>query len=267
MKKKIFRWVKLIVLLYCIIGIGIYYLQDKILFHPQPVGRDSTYNFAAAYREVNLPYSKDVNINIIEFTTKDTPVKGVVLYFHGNRNNISRYAAYAPNFTRNGYEVWMMDYPGYGKSTGDFTEQQLYNWALVFYTLARARYSPGQIILYGKSMGTGIAAQLATIRDSKALILESPYYSLPSIVSSYFPVYPMERMIHFKIPTWQYLQQVPTTVTIFHGTDDGVIRFGNCKRLLPYLKKEDQLIKIEGGSHNDLSDYPLYQQKLDSLLR
>lgn len=266
MKKQIFRWVKIIVLLYCVIGIGIYYLQDKLLFHPQAVSPDSSYQFAAPFREVNLPYSRDVNINIVQFTTPDTPAKGVVLYFHGNRKNIGRYAEYAPNFTKNGWEVWMIDYPGYGKSTGEFTEQQLYDWALIFYKLASVHYQPNQIILYGKSMGTGIAAQLASIRDTRALILESPYYSMPSIVGTYMPVYPVERMIHFKIPTWKYLQNVTAPVTIFHGTDDGVIRFGNCKRLVPYLKKSDELVSIEGGSHNDLSTFEPYHRKLDSLL-
>ena len=70
----------------------------------------------------------------------------------------------------------MIDYPGFGKSTGVFSEQLLYDWALTLYKLARAYYSPDSIIIYGKSMGTGIAAQLASIRDCRHLILETPYY-------------------------------------------------------------------------------------------
>lgn len=266
-KKKLFRWIKVIVLVYCLIGIALYYLQDKILFRPVPVERTVDYQFPVPYREVNLPYTYTSNISVIQFPTRDSVAKGVVLYFHGNRENISWYAKHAPRFTTHGYEVWMIDYPGYGKSTGEFTEQRLYDWALQLYKLARARYTPDSIILYGKSMGTGIAAQLGAVRDCKKLILETPYYSFPSIIGAYFPVYPVERMIRCKIPTWQYLQEVTAPVTIFHGTSDGVIRYSNAKRLQPFLKPGDEFVTIEGGSHNDLGSYPLFQQKMDSLLR
>lgn len=267
MKKKHIRWISIVIMIYCLIGIGIYYLQDKVLFHPEPVDINHHYNFPAPYREVNIPYATGVNMNVIQFTTTRPAPLGVVLYFHGNKQNITRYAPVAPAFTKQGYEVWMLDYPGYGKSTGPFTEQRLYDWALVFYKLARARFKPDSIILYGRSMGSGIAAQLAAIRDCRHLVLETPYYSFPAVIGAYCPLYPVERMIRFKIPTWQYLQQVTAPVTIFHGTRDGVIRYSNAQRLKPFLKPGDQFITIEGGSHNDLNSFPLYQQKLDALLQ
>jgi uncharacterized protein len=267
MKKKIVRWLKIILIIYCLIGISVYYLQDKILYHPRPVPADSTYTFTNPYVEINIPFTTTSTINVIRFKSKDSVVKGVVLYFHGNRWNVAHYADRVPDFTKNNYEVWMIDYPGYGKSTGTFAEQELYDWALILYKLARVHYSSDSIVIYGKSMGTGIATQLASIRDCKELILETPYYSLPSILGTYFPIYPVERMVHIKIPTWQYLQQVTAPVTILHGTKDALIPIRNAKRLLPYLKKEDRFFTIEGGSHNDLSSFTEYQQKLDSLLR
>jgi alpha-beta hydrolase superfamily lysophospholipase len=267
MKKKIYRWISLLVMLYCLIGIGLYYFQDKIMFRPEVLAANYNYNFHEPYKEVNLPFNEQTNINIVQFTTKDSVPRGVVLYFHGNKRNIDRYAQYASTFTKHGYEVWMIDYPGYGKSTGTLTEQRVYDWALIFYKLARARFSPDSIIIYGKSMGTGFATQLASIRDCKKLILETPYYSFPSVIGAYFPIYPVERIIRFKVPTWQYMQQVTAPVTIFHGTSDGVIRYSNCQKLKTVLKPNDEFITIDGGSHNDLSTYPLFQQKLDSLLK
>jgi uncharacterized protein len=267
MKKIIFRWLKAIVLIYCTLGICIYYLQEKILFHPKEVKPDYNYNFPYIYKEVNLPVTIHVTMNIIQFVPKDTPVKGVVLYFHGNRDNVSWYAHFAPNFTKNNYEVWMIDYPGFGKSTGEFSEDQLYKWSLIFYKLARARFAKDSIIIYGKSMGTGIAAQLASVRDCKKLILETPYYNLPSVMGTHFPIYPVQTMIRFKIPTYKYLPNVTAPVTIFHGNNDWIIPHSNSNRLRPFLKPNDEFITIEGGSHNDLATFPLYQQKLDSLLK
>ncbi len=266
MKRKIiFRWAKVIVAVYCVAGIALYYFQDKLLFHPEPVLLNQSYDFHVPYNEVNIPYNATSNLNVVQFKTKDSP-HGVVLYFHGNRNNISHYVRFVPEFTRTGYEVWMMDYPGFGKSTGEFSEKMIYDWALLLYKLARNNFPPDSIILFGKSMGSGIAAQLASIRDTKSLILETPYYSIPSIIRQYAPVYPLQQMIHFKIPTYQFLQKVTAPITIFHGTDDGVIRYGSAKALKPFLKPGDEFVTIEGGSHNNLHESKIFQQKLDSIL-
>lgn len=236
------------------------------MFRPVALPEDHVYKFEQPFKEVNIPFDESSNINVIQFQSARQPVKGVVLYFHGNRSNTGFYARFAPLFTKHGYEIWMLDYPGYGKSTGELTEQRLYDWALTMYKLARTRFSPDSIVIYGKSMGTGIAAQLASVRDCKHLLLETPYYNFPSVISQYAPIYPLNSMIKFKMPTYQYLQNVAAPVTIFHGTDDGIITYRNAKRLRPFLKEMDEFVSIRGGSHNDLSTFGIYRQKLDSIL-
>jgi len=266
-RKKIFRWVKVMVLIYCLIGIGFYYLQDLILFHPEPISSNTKYQFNVPFDEINIPYNKETVLNIVRFKTKDSVPKGVVLYFHGNRKNIGWYEKYSVNFTKNGYEVWMMDYPGFGKSKGKFKEQELYDYALQFYKLARSKFQPTQIVIYGKSFGTCLATELASIRDCKYLILEAPCYSMSSLVSHYMPIFPVSRMLHYQFPNNIYIKEVTAPILIMHGTSDGIIPFGNAKRLVPLLKPNDQFIPIDGGSHNDLSDFPQFHQALDSLLR
>ncbi|RYF96551.1 MAG: alpha/beta fold hydrolase, partial [Chitinophagaceae bacterium] len=180
-KRRIFRWLRLFVLIYALLGILVYYLQNYLILHPKVLPPGHTFTFTEQFRELNIPYNANSVINIVQFKTRDSFPKGVVLYFHGNRDNITRYASMAPLVTKNGYEIWMIDYPGFGKSTGEFTEKRLYEWALVFYKLARAKYATDSIIIYGRSLGSGVAAQLASIRDCKRLILETPYYSMPSV--------------------------------------------------------------------------------------
>ena len=265
-KNKWKRWVKLAIIVYILIGVAIYFLQDMLLFHPVQLKQNEKYDFSEPHREVNIPVNNQSNLNIIQFTTKDSLPAGVVLYFHGNKRNIAWYAKFAPFFTKHNYEVWMIDYPGYGKSTGKFDEQTLYAWAKLLYKLARSRYPADSIIVYGKSLGTGIAAQLASTNNCKRLILETPYYSLTSMAKRYFFMYPVDWMIHYKIPTWQYLQKVEVPITIFHGTNDGLIPYRNCERLKKLLKKDDEFISIENGSHNDLYTFPQTVSKLDSLL-
>jgi alpha-beta hydrolase superfamily lysophospholipase len=266
MNKKFFRWLKIIVLAYCIIGIAFYYLQDYILFHPEPLSKNAKYQFSNKYNELNIPYNKETTLNIIQFKT-DSAAKGLVLYFHGNRKNIGWYEKYAGNFTKKGYEVWMLDYPGFGKSTGKFAEQALYGYALQLYKLARTKYKSSEIIIYGKSLGTCIASQLASIRDCKYLILETPCYSITSLAAHYLPIYPVSRMLHYHFPTNEYLKEATAPIIIFHGTDDGVVPYSNAKRLISVLKQNDEFVTIDGGSHNDLNNFPVFHQKLDSLLK
>jgi len=265
-KRKLFRWSRLFLLIYAILGIAIYWLQDFFLFRPEPLGNKHRYAFTEPHREVNLQMDANSLMNIVQFSCRDSVPRGVVLYFHGNRKNIGWYARYAHNFTQYGYEVWMLDYPGYGKSTGSFSEQRLYDYASQLYLLARKKYGADQLIIYGKSMGTGIAAELASRHSCRRLILETPYYSLTSLASHYFPIYPVGQMIRYKIPTWKYLQQVSAPVTILHGTADGVIPYSNSKQLMEVLKPGDEYVTIAGGSHNDLDNFPLFHRKLDSLL-
>lgn len=265
-RKKIWKWVRLGVLIYALGGIAIYYLQDYFLFQSTPLRGNHKYNFSIPYREVNIAVTQQQNLNIIQFETAGPP-KGVVLYFHGNRKNISWYAGFAPMFTVHGYEVWMIDYPGYGKSTGKITEETLYNYALQLYKLAMKQYSADSILVYGKSMGTGLATYLASNVACKRVILETPYYSLSSLGSHFFPIYPMERMMNVDIPSWEYLKDVSEPVSIFQGTDDWIVPMSNALKLKPLLKKTDEFITIKDGSHNDLRGYPLFTMKLDSLLK
>jgi alpha-beta hydrolase superfamily lysophospholipase len=259
---------KIVAVIYILVGVALYFLQDKFLFHPTALPSDYFFHFDQPFEEKNIQYDNSTRFNIVRFIRRDTSLKkGAVIYCHGNMDNITHYAKFVSNFTKHGYEVWMMDYPGFGKSTGDLNEELMYRETLEVYKMVRAAgWDPDHIIIYGKSLGTGIAAHLASIRDCKRLILESPYYNVENLVSHFCWMYPTSWMIHYKIPTNQWLQKVTAPVTIFHGSDDGTIPFSNAEKLKAIFKPGDELIPIQGGHHNDLNDSPLMKQKLDSLL-
>lgn len=263
------RGLQIAVVLYAVIGIAVYYLQDYFLFHPEPLTKASKYQFEQPFAELNIPIAEGINMNVVRFlpaADSTKPAKGAVLYFHGNKKNIAHYAGYASYFTSREFEVWMPDYPGFGKSTGELTEDLLHEFARQTYKLARSRYASDSIFIYGKSLGTGVAAQLATNSATKSLILETPYYSIHSLFSRYLPIYPVSRMIHMEFPTYQYLPRVLAPILIVQGTDDGVVPYSNASRLKPLLKAGDRFVTIEGGSHNDLTQYDQYQKSIDSVL-
>lgn len=265
-KQNAFRWLKTIILLYCGIGIALYYLQEKFLFHPVALSHDHVFDFKQPFEEIDIPFNNTDTVNMVKFFPADSVRKGVVLYYHGNKGNIERYAGFAQNFTKQGYEVWMEDYPGFGKSTGERTEKKLYEQATQVYKMAAAKYRPDSIIIYGKSLGTGIASFIASTQDARRLILETPYCSIPDLFSYYAPVYPTGQMSTYKIPQEEFLQEVKMPVAAFHGTDDGVIPYRCAVKLKKVFKPGDEFITIPGGTHHNLDGYPLYRQKLDSLL-
>ena len=265
-RRKIIRWITVITFFYCSIGIALFYLQGKFLFHPQPLPKDYVFKFEIPFKEATIPMNARDTLSLVQFFPEIPAPRGVVLYFYGNRGNVNYYAKYVTNFTKKGYEVWIPDYPGFGKTNGKLSEEMMYKEATEVYKLARSKFMVDSIIVYGKSLGTGFAAYIAAKQECRRLILETPYYSIPDLFSSYAPIYPTNRMSHFKFPVGEYLKDVEEPVTIFQGASDGVIFYRNASKLKNVLKSGDEFITIEKGSHNNLNDFPLFHAKLDSVL-
>jgi uncharacterized protein len=266
-KKKIFRWAKIITILYAAIGIGLFYFQEKFIFHPTKLASNYTFQFDAKFEEINIPFNETDTMNLIKFLPSDSIRKGIVIYYHGNMNNVEHYAGFTKPFTNKGYEVWMMDYPSFGKSRGAITEQKLYEQAMMVKKMADEKYNSDSIIIYGKSLGTGIAAYIASGTKAKMLILETPYYSIPALYDCYAPIYPTTAMANFKIPTYQYIQAVKYPITIFHGTSDWVIPYPSSAKLKAFLKSTDKYITVPDADHININKTSIYLNAIDSLLQ
>jgi uncharacterized protein len=266
-RKKLFRWLKIILLFYCTIGIALFYLQEIFLFHPVKLSADYKFNFPGKYEEMMIPLNETDTMSLVKFYPVDSLRKGIVIYFHGNRENINRYAPFVTPFTKLGYEVWMEDYPGFGKSAGVITEKKLYDQALQIQKLAALKYSSDSIIIYGKSLGTGIAAYTAANSEAKMLILESPYYSIPALFDCYAFIYPNKQMSTYKIPVYNFLEDVNYPVVIFHGTDDWVVPYRCSSKLKTVLKPADKYITIYKADHHNINQTRVYYKAIDSLLR
>lgn len=267
-RKRIFNLLKILICIYCLAGIVLWQLQDMILLHPKKLKANESYNIHQPHKEVMLQLNEKEKLYMVQFfADSNVQRKGVVLYFHGNRENINRYERYAQRFTKQGYEVWMPDYPGFGKTTGTFSEERLYSDASLLYKMITNRLSADSVIIYGRSLGTGVASELASYNNCKRLILETPYYSMPSMAAAHVPIYPTKRMLHYQFPVFEYVQKVKAPVTVFHGTDDEVIPYRNSVRLKEHLKQGDQFISIKNGKHNNLDEFLLFRQTIDSLLK
>lgn len=242
--------------------------QRFIILHPETLEKGYAFEFQDG-QEFYVTPEPNINLNALMFVTKDTVKKGVVVYFHGNAHNIKVWGKYAQEFTSRGYDVIMYDYRGFGKSNGRLDEQNLLSDAQQVLKDIQRRYPPRNILLYGRSLGTGVATKLAMDNLVKMLILETPYTCIPDVAWSHAPLFPYSKACEFQLPTAEWITKVKCPIYIFHGTDDQVIPYEHSLKLAQILNKnpKDILTTLQGGRHRGLDKYKEYQTKMDEILK
>ncbi len=255
----------LFISVYALILLGLYFFQEKILFQPEVLPTDYAYQFDHPFKEIFINTNDGQRLNGLHFVN-DNP-KGVILYFHGNRGSLRRWGNIATFFAIKQYDIVVVDYRGYGKSTGEITEENLYEDAQLFYDYLLKTYNEDQIIIYGRSLGTGIATKVASENHPASLILETPYFNLTDVSKSWLPFFPTSALLKYKIPSNEFIQKVKCKITIYHGTADKVVPFSSGKLLYDSISSHNkQMITIPNGSHNNLNQFKEYQTTIDRVL-
>jgi uncharacterized protein len=253
-----------VVALYLVMCVALYRHQERLIFFPERLPPDYTYSFPTTFREITWQVD-GATLHALHFTV-DQP-KGVILYLHGNAGSLRSWGDVAADFVERGYDVFMPEYRGYGKSTGTITHERiLLQDALVAYTRLRQQYAEQHIILYGRSLGTGIATYLATIHPPGTLILETPYASLKELATSQFPFVP-PMLLKYPLHTDRWISAVICPVYLLHGTHDELIPYRSSERLVALINAHHELISISGGEHNNLAGFAAYQAALNRILR
>lgn len=262
---KLRRFVTVLVALYIMIGSALYFFQEKLLFLPTKLEQDYTYQFNYPFEELFFETDENVSINALHFKAENP--KGVILYFHGNAGDLSRWGTIVEYFVTLNYDVLIPDYRTYGKSEGKLSEVALYYDAQYCYDYLLKTYLEKDITVYGRSLGTGIASYIASKNTPKQLVLETPYYSILDVAEYRFPMFPLKkRLLKYKIPTYKYLPLAHCPITIIHGTDDAVVPFESGKKLLEVNPKIN-FLTIEDGKHNNLVEFDGYHKAINSVLK
>lgn len=263
--RKFARWLLLAApAVYILLCSGLYFQQNELIFRPEVLPANFRFSFPQNFSEVNVPV-EGAHLNALHFTVAQP--RGVVLFFHGNAGSLRRWGEVAESFTHRGYDLFAFDYRGYGKSSGKIkTERQLHDDADRVYAYVRERYATENIIVYGRSLGSGIAAQLAVRHTPKILILETPYFSLKDLTSTFYPYVP-GFLLKFPLRTDLALPLVKSPVYLIHGARDAVVPYSSSERLLPLIASSKEMVTIPDGEHNGLRLTPTYNAALDRFLR
>lgn len=270
MKKKL-TYIFTTCLLLLTFGLGyIYIQQEELLFQKTTLPGDYSFTFAESFEELFLDTEKGARINALYFTTENP--KGVVLYFHGRGGNLSdRWGPLSKEFTSRGYNFFIMDYRGFGKSKGKLSERAICHDADYCYDYLTKKFREDQIVVYGRSLGTGIATFVASHHDPKTLVLEAPYFSVLDLIPRqhpYLPRFLVPLLIKYHFRTDKWIVHVDAPIHIFHGTDDELVPYHSSTRLLKLIKekKDATLIPIKNGKHSHLRRHPEYQIGLTEIL-
>lgn len=242
----------------------LYAFQEKFLFFPEKLKNNFLFQFDQKFEEMNIRMKDGISLNALLFKT-DHP-KGLIFYLHGNAGSLRTWGGVAEVFTEFGYDLFILDYRGYGKSEGTIQDQeQMYQDVQRAYDVLKNGYLEQQIIVLGYSMGTGPASKLASVNQPRLLILQAPYYSLSDLVNHYFPIFPS--FLHkYPFENFRHIQNCNMPVVIFHGDQDEVIYPGSSLKLKEHFKKQDSLILLSGQQHNGMTFNPEYQLKMKEVL-
>jgi pimeloyl-ACP methyl ester carboxylesterase len=238
--------------------------QEKLIFFPETLPADYRYQFSRPVEEVFLNAEDGAKINALHFT--DLASRGVTLYFHGNAGSLRSWGSLSEEILPLSFDLFIPDYRGFGKSTGKMSEKALHADAKLAYDYLRKQYPAEKIIVYGRSIGTGIAVKLASEQPAAALVLETPYTNLVDLAKAHYPMLPASLLLSYTLRSDEWINQVKCPVLIMHGTADQVVPYALGKKLAEKAGSAASFVSIPGGSHNNLSAYPEYFAALTSFL-
>ncbi len=258
-------------IIYCIfifVGVGLflfYIFQERFFFlNGKKIPKNVAYNFPQSFTEVNLITKDNETINALHFKLEKS--KGVILFFHGNKGNLRRWGNIVSYLLEYEYEVFVIDYRNYGKSTGSFNELKMYDDALLAYSHLTTKFSEDKIVVYGRSLGATFAAKVASENNPMHLILEAPFYNLKKATQFYFVLSPTF-LIKYPFRTDLLIDKVASPVTFFHGDQDKTTSFDHSKELFKLVNSQQkEFVSIPTATHHNVKDYKIYTSKMKSIL-
>jgi fermentation-respiration switch protein FrsA (DUF1100 family) len=240
------------------------FLENRLIYRPLLAADD--------WEEPPTPNVQDVELRTADGTRIHawwcppegwTPGHGALLYCHGNAGNLSHRGDGVLRWQKEMETgVLIFDYPGYGKSGGRPSEAGCYAAAdAAYHWLVEQRRVPAErVLLYGGSLGGGVAVDLAHRRPHRAMILVSTFSSIPDMARHRFPWLPLRRLLWHRFDSAAKIGHIRRPVFIAHGTADRVIPFSHGERLFGAANQPKHFFRLEGYGHNHTPPEEFYRQ-------
>jgi len=228
-------------LLYLGVCATLFFFQRSFLYHPQSATASGSTNLVLT--------TKDARVLV---TTREHPGPHALIYFGGNAEDVSYYLpSLADAFPD--HAVYLLNYRGFGGSTGGPSESALFADALTLYDKVRDEHP--QVAIVGRSLGSGIAVYVASLRPVARLILVTPYDSIEDLAARQFPYVPVRWLLLDKYQSWKYAPKVTAPTLIIAAEHDQVVPRASTELLLTRFKTGVASLKtLPGTDHNDIAE-------------
>jgi alpha-beta hydrolase superfamily lysophospholipase len=241
----------------------LYATQERLIFHGVPLAADYRFQFDQRFEEVRVPVPGAM-LDALHFTQEQP--RGLVFFIHGNAGNLATWTTGIDFYRRINYDLFIFDYRGYGKSTGRIeSEDQLVADVRAAWDAIAPRYRGKPIVIYGRSLGTGLAARLAREVDPRLLVLVSAYTSLAAIGKREYPLVP-EWLNRYPLHTDAVIGSIKCPILLVHGADDALIPIAESERLKTLARAPTELLVIDHAGHHDIQRSATYLDGLGSRL-
>lgn len=238
---------------YALLAAMLFFYQPNLLYFPNMPTRQIQATpevIGLDYEQLGLTTADDEQLDAWFIPAER--VRGTVLFCHGNAGNLSHRLDSIRLFHELGLSVLIFDYRGYGQSTGKPTEKGTYRDAAAAwqYLVEQRGISPEHIILFGRSLGAAIAADLATRQPAAGVILESAFTSVPDVAAQLYPWLPVRWLSRYRYNTRKKLADIHSPVLIVHSRNDEIIPYANGEHLFEAANEPKLFLELRGG-HND----------------
>lgn len=250
------RLVFQVLALYALVLVGVYFMQRHLQYFPDK-------NYPGDPKDSDAP-----SMQVVQLQTEDgltlhawfvPPAQRggkVVVYYHGNAGHLAHRASKVQYFIDKGFGVLLVEYRGFGGNPGSPSEQGLYHdgrAAIKF--LEKQNYTVSQLVIYGESIGTGVATQMALEIQPRYLILEAPFSTAADVAKKKYFFLPIDLLMKDRYDSIDKIDKIKTSLLIVHGDEDGVIPIDLGKKLYDKAAHPKEFVTINGGHHSDLYDH------------
>jgi fermentation-respiration switch protein FrsA (DUF1100 family) len=227
-------------------------MEERLIFHPDNMIHQTPGSVGLTFDDVHFTAHDGVRLN--GWYIPYVGAERTLLWFHGNAGNISHRVENIKLLHDNlRINIFIFDYRGYGRSEGKVSEMGTYldGAAAVEYLRAQYQVQPRQLVIFGRSLGAAVAAEMATQVESLILILESPFVSVPEMARTIFPLLPLRCLLSTEYNTLEKAQRVKTPLLILHGDRDEIVPITQARRVFEVANEPKRFYTIPGASHND----------------
>ena len=261
MKALTLRMLTYIVVIYLFFVFFVYVMQDSYIF--LPVKAD--YGDLSNLKNVEEYRIKVEGIELHGWLVNNEYAKNkLLIYYGGNAEDV--YWNIMDHYDKKGYAILLVNYRGYGLSGGKSSEKRLFADARLIHDDITAKYNPEKVILYGRSLGSGVAAYLSSVRKVGGLILVSPYDSMVNMAREQFPIFPVSILLKHRLDSVKHLENYKGPLCIIYGGSDNVIPNRRTEGLIKNVTGQKEVVLIEGAGHNDIAGFGLYGRTIQKFI-